>query len=63
MAELVRIDEDMARNDPTKLIKQKEQQMAVAVKNLDFETAALIRDELFSLEDKLGIPPPAKGKK
>ncbi len=63
VAELVRIDEDMARNDPTKLIKQKEQQMAVAVKNLDFETAALIRDELFSLEDKLGIPPPAKGKK
>jgi len=28
--------------------------MAEAVKNLDFETAALVRDELFALEKKHG---------
>ncbi|MCX6715917.1 MAG: helicase-related protein, partial [Candidatus Taylorbacteria bacterium] len=60
VSELVRIDEDLARTDPNKLLKQKEEQMAVAVKGLDFETAALIRDELFALEEKLGIKRPAK---
>ncbi len=60
--ELVKIDEDLARNNPTKLLKQKEEQMAAAVKNLDFETAALIRDELFALEGKLGISRPIKHK-
>ena len=56
VGELVRIDEDLARTNPTKLLRQKEEQMKVAVKALDFETAALIRDELFALRDKLGIP-------
>lgn len=53
--ELVRIDEEMARTDPEKLLKQKEEAMSEAVKNLDFETAALIRDELFVLQEKMGI--------
>jgi len=55
VSELVKLDENMYRNNPTKLLAQKEKQMAQAVKDLDFETAALIRDELFALEKKLGI--------
>ena len=53
--ELLKIDEELARTDPEKLLKQKENAMAEAVQNLDFETAALIRDELFALEKKLGV--------
>lgn len=53
--ELLKIDEELARSDPQKLLKQKADAMAEAVQNLDFETAALIRDELFALEKKLGV--------
>jgi len=55
VAELVKIDDELMKNNPIKLLKQKEKQMAGAVKNLDFETAALIRDELILLKEKLGI--------
>ncbi|MFA6554149.1 MAG: excinuclease ABC subunit UvrB [Candidatus Paceibacterota bacterium] len=53
--ELILIDEELGKTNPKLLFKQKEEQMAEAVKNLDFETAALIRDELFVLEEKFGI--------
>lgn len=53
--ELFKIDEELARTNPKKLIQQKEEAMAEAVKNLDFETAALIRDELYVLQEKLNI--------
>ncbi len=53
VAELLRIDKDMAEKSPMKLIKQKEIQMNAAVKILDFETAAILRDEINSL--KLGF--------
>lgn len=53
--ELVKIDEELARTDPKKLMKMKEEQMAEAVQALDFETAALIRDELFKLQEKMGL--------
>lgn len=36
-----------------KLIKLKERQMNAAVKNLDFESAAILRDEIYILEEKL----------
>jgi excinuclease UvrABC nuclease subunit len=36
--------------DPEKLIKQKEKQMDGAVKILDFETAAILRDEILELQ-------------
>jgi len=39
--------------DPKKFIRQKEEQMAEAVKALDFETAAIIRDEIKSLQERL----------
>lgn len=53
---LVAIDEELAKTDPKKLYRMKEEAMAEAVQNLDFETAALIRDELFKLEEKMGVP-------
>jgi len=53
--ELLKIDEELANSDPQKLLKQKADSMAEAVQNLDFETAALIRDELFALEKKFGV--------
>lgn len=61
--ELMRVDDALAMSDPKLLLKQKEDQMEEAVKNLDFETAALIRDEMFSLQEKMGLKTPkSKGK-
>ncbi len=51
--ELVRIDEDEFRRAPKKVLRDKRAHMAKAVKDLDFETAALLRDEIFRLEKKL----------
>ncbi len=50
VTELVRIDEEMMKKSPKKLIKQKEIQMNAAVKILDFETAALLRDEIVIIQ-------------
>lgn len=36
--------------DPKKLIKQKNKEMSDAIKKLDFETAAILRDEIYELE-------------
>ncbi len=60
---LVQIDEELARTNPRLLMKQKEESMEMAVKNLDFETAALVRDELIALEQKFGISGFASQKK
>lgn len=38
------------------LIKGKREQMEAAVEALDFETAAILRDEIYKLEDKLPAP-------
>ncbi len=51
--ELVRIDEEMMKKSPMKLIKQKEIQMNAAVKMLDFESAALLRDEIAIIQKNL----------
>jgi excinuclease ABC subunit B len=40
------IDKALFDSNPTKLIREKEKQMMEAVQDLDFETAALLRDEL-----------------
>jgi excinuclease ABC subunit B len=53
VSELVRIDEEMIKKSPKRLIKQKEIQMNAAVKILDFETAAILRDEIKILSDKI----------
>ena len=46
------LDEKLFAKNPTKLIKLKERQMNEAVKALDFETAAILRDEIQFLKDK-----------
>ncbi len=51
--ELIRIDEKMFVDDPKKLIKIKEEEMSEAVKVLDFETAAILRDEIAILKKKM----------
>ncbi len=44
----------MFGDNPQALIKQKEKQMNDAAKDLDFETAAILRDEIATLEMKFG---------
>ncbi len=51
--ELVRVDEEMLKVNPKKLLKEKEEQMNEAVKVLDFETAAILRDEIAELKRRL----------
>jgi excinuclease ABC subunit B len=48
--ELLVLDTLAYKDDPTAFIKRKREEMAEAVEQLDFETAALIRDELYKLE-------------
>ena len=50
---LLSIDMELFKKNPRKLIKDKERQMNGAVKILDFETAAILRDEIKELEKKL----------
>ena len=53
VSEMIKIDEEMMQKNPEKLMKLKEQEMEEAVKILDFETAALIRDEIVELKKRL----------
>lgn len=50
---LLAIDNDAFLENPKKIIKQKESDMEDAVRELDFETAALLRDEIKALTEKL----------
>jgi excinuclease ABC subunit B len=47
--QLMTIEHTEYKKNPRKFIAERREQMAEAVKNLDFETAALIRDEIFAL--------------
>jgi excinuclease ABC subunit B len=47
-------DEERSIQVFKKIIKIKEKEMNKAVKNLDFESAAILRDEIISLKNKLG---------
>ena len=47
---LLAVDRELYQKNPKKLIKEKRQQMTEAVKILDFETAAILRDEILELE-------------
>lgn len=47
---LLTIDTELYMKNPKAVIKDKQVQMAEAVKELDFETAAILRDEILSLE-------------
>ncbi len=49
---LMAIDAELYTANPKAFIKEKKEQMQEAVKILDFETAAILRDEIALLEDK-----------
>ena len=51
--EELRVDQKLFAKNPDKLLKLKEKQMKEAVKILDFETAAILRDELEVLRERL----------
>jgi excinuclease ABC subunit B len=53
VASLIQFDEAEFLRAPKKVLKDKREQMEEAVKILDFETAAILRDELLALEAKL----------
>ncbi len=59
--ELLVLDTIAYKDDPEEFIKRKREEMADAVEQLDFETAALIRDEIYKLEG--GGPKVPKRKK
>lgn len=50
---LLSLDDEAFKKNPEKLIKEKEAQMRDAVKELDFETAAILRDEVRELRNRL----------
>jgi len=47
------IDAKIFAKNPQKLLKLKEKEMSKAVKELDFETAAILRDEIIMLREQL----------
>ena len=47
---LLAVDQELYKKNPKKVIKEKRRQMEEAVALLDFETAAIIRDEIKALE-------------
>jgi excinuclease ABC subunit B len=53
VARLIALDENAFLENPKKTIKEKESQMEDAVRELDFETAALLRDEIRALAARL----------
>lgn len=50
---LLELDEELFKKNPKLLLKEKERNMNDAVKVLDFETAAILRDEIQKLEERL----------
>ena len=56
---MLKVDMELFKRNPAKVLKEKRQQMADAVSVLDFETAAIIRDEIAYLEAEAA----GKGKK
>ncbi|HEY5383287.1 MAG TPA: excinuclease ABC subunit UvrB [Candidatus Paceibacterota bacterium] len=49
---MLEVDKDLYKQNPRGFIAQKKREMAEAVKELDFETAALLRDEIYALSGK-----------
>ena len=62
VSQLLSFDAKKFESDPAGLIEDKSKQMSEAVKNLDFETAAILRDEIYELESLLGISNGEMGK-
>lgn len=51
---LLQTDEEFFKKNPKKLIKEKMKEMEQAVHDLDFESAAILRDEIRALESRMG---------
>ncbi len=51
---LLKVDVELYKRNPAKVLKEKRQQMEDAVAILDFETAAIIRDEIAFFEEQAG---------
>ena len=60
VGDLVVIDSERMKTDPKGLVREKEEQMADAVRDLDFETAAILRDEILVLRKKFNLVAPEK---
>ncbi len=60
---MLQIDKELYKKNPRQFIAQKKNEMAEAVKELDFESAALIRDELLALTGGASKKPSKKPKK
>ena len=63
VATLLDLDRVAFEKNPKALIQKKERQMSDAVKVLDFETAAIVRDEIRALQEKLDGTPQKKTRK
>jgi len=50
---LLTVDDDLFKKNPEKFIRQKEKKMVEASRDLDFETAAILRDEIEVLRGRL----------
>ncbi|HVZ76130.1 MAG TPA: excinuclease ABC subunit UvrB [Candidatus Paceibacterota bacterium] len=61
--EMIAIEKEEYKKNPRKFLAGKREDMAEAVKNLDFETAALIRDEIYTLTGEGGSKKPKKARK
>ncbi len=60
--EMLDIEQGEYKKNPRKFLTQKRAEMAQAVKDLDFETAALIRDEIYALSGQTSEGKPKKVK-
>ncbi|MES2225219.1 MAG: excinuclease ABC subunit UvrB [Patescibacteria group bacterium] len=60
---LLSLDSKLYDEDPTAFLKDKRRQMGEAVEALDFETAAILRDEIYILEGREVPPKPATTQK
>lgn len=58
--DLLTLDVRLYKEDPEAFLKEKRRQMSDAVEALDFETAAILRDEIYMLEGKEPKGAPSK---
>jgi excinuclease ABC subunit B len=57
------IDAELFADNPAELLRIKQEQMEKAVEELDFETAAILRDEIILIKEKTGEVKKVKPKK
>lgn len=55
LSNILSIDKERFKDEGKALLKEKEKEMEEAVANLDFETAAYLRDEIAELANMLGV--------